>query len=97
MPDRFSPVGVGADRPELIVSAAMRRTAPAEWRVREWSDLLGVRPGLCGSCRHASLARSRRSVFLRCAMAESDPAFPRYPALPVDRCSAFSRSAGAEA
>jgi hypothetical protein len=56
---------------------------------RSWVGELGMRPGLCGSCRHARPARSPRSTFVRCALADRDPAFPRYPALPVERCAGF--------
>lgn len=56
----------------------------------------GVRPGLCATCRNARLLASRSSVFLRCALADVDPAFPRYPRLPVIECSGFDdRSDGA--
>ena len=51
-------------------------------------------PGLCGACVHRRLLRSRRSVFLRCALADGDPRFPRYPVLPVGNCSGFWRAAG---
>ncbi len=47
---------------------------------------LPVHPGLCASCRNLRLVRSRRSTFVRCALAEGDPRFPRYPALPVVEC-----------
>lgn len=49
----------------------------------------GVRPGLCAKCRNARVVASRSSVFLRCALADVDPAFPRYPRLPVIECSGF--------
>ncbi len=52
---------------------------------------LGGPPGLCASCRHASVLASRSSVFLRCGMAERDPAFPRYPRLPVVACRGYER------
>ena len=43
--------------------------------------------GLCGHCRHAKkLANDRGSEFLLCTLAEKDPAFRRYPALPVVKC-----------
>jgi hypothetical protein len=43
--------------------------------------------GLCASCRHARTQRSARgNTFWRCARAESDPRFLRYPPLPVARC-----------
>ncbi|MBK7949499.1 MAG: hypothetical protein IPK00_12345 [Deltaproteobacteria bacterium] len=43
--------------------------------------------GLCGSCLHLREQASRRgSVFYRCARADEDERYPRYPALPVLRC-----------
>jgi hypothetical protein len=52
-------------------------------------EQLGAEPGLCGSCVHRRLLGSRRSVFLRCALADSDPRFARYPALPVRSCAGY--------
>jgi len=47
--------------------------------------------GLCGSCRFRIEQGSRRgSVFHRCARADSDPTFARYPALPVLRCRGYA-------
>jgi len=46
--------------------------------------------GLCARCRMASVQRSGRgSRFWRCGRAEADPAFLRYPPLPVLRCPGF--------
>jgi hypothetical protein len=50
---------------------------------------LGQDPGLCRTCEHLRLLASPRSVFARCALADSDPAFPRYPPLPVLRCGGY--------
>ena len=50
---------------------------------------LSVPAGLCASCRHLRVLASPRSVFVRCGRAESDPAFPRYPPLPVVRCRGY--------
>ncbi|MFL6201003.1 MAG: hypothetical protein ACJ76J_17675 [Thermoanaerobaculia bacterium] len=44
-------------------------------------------PGLCATCEHLRLMASSRSVFVRCALAETDPRFLRYPPLPVVACS----------
>ena len=44
------------------------------------------RAGLCATCRHAEVLRSKRSAFLRCARADQDARFPRYPGLPVLSC-----------
>jgi hypothetical protein len=49
-----------------------------------------ARVGLCASCRFAALQRSARgSRFWRCRRADSDPAFLRYPPLPVLHCAGF--------
>jgi hypothetical protein len=43
--------------------------------------------GLCASCRHARIQQSARGGrFWRCARAEHDPRFRRYPPLPVRQC-----------
>ncbi|HZR80120.1 MAG TPA: hypothetical protein VFD92_03400 [Candidatus Binatia bacterium] len=44
-------------------------------------------PGLCAGCAHARrIASARGSTFWLCGLAERDPAFPRYPRLPVVAC-----------
>jgi len=49
-----------------------------------------ARVGLCASCRFAALQRSvRGGSFWRCLRADSDPAFTRYPPLPVRHCPGF--------
>lgn len=50
---------------------------------------LGASPVLCAECVHLRLIASPRSVFVRCGLAATDPAFPRYPALPVISCSGY--------
>ena len=57
-------------------------------------DELATHPGLCANCVHLRLMRSPRSTFVRCALAEADERFPRYPRLPVVRCEGYE--AGAE-
>jgi hypothetical protein len=60
-------------------------------------DLVAVlpgHPGLCASCRHAIVTRSRRSAYLRCGWAEVDPRFSRYPRLPVIDCDGYDRRDG---
>ncbi len=66
-------------------SSVGRRPAPGELA------RLGGPPGLCATCRHAAVLASLSSVFLRCGMAERDPAFPRYPRLPVVACRGYER------
>ena len=54
-----------------------------------------VPPGLCGECRHARRIETRNGpVFRLCERSKSDPAYPRYPALPVVRCPGFEPVAG---
>lgn len=45
--------------------------------------------GLCDRCAHARTVASRRSTFLACGRAATDPAYPRYPRLPVRACPGF--------
>jgi hypothetical protein len=48
--------------------------------------------GLCARCRMASVQRSARGGrFWRCGRADSDPAYRRYPPLPVLRCPGFEQ------
>ena len=47
-------------------------------------------PGLCGSCVNARIIESRRgSRFYMCELSRVDPAFPKYPPLPVVKCSGY--------
>jgi hypothetical protein len=44
--------------------------------------------GLCDSCRHQRLVHTTRgSTFSLCERSRSDPAYARYPRLPVLRCA----------
>ncbi|HEX2190944.1 MAG TPA: hypothetical protein VHG51_18695 [Longimicrobiaceae bacterium] len=48
-------------------------------------------PGLCAGCAHVRVVRSGKgSTFYLCEMSRVDPAFPRYPRLPVLRCRGFA-------
>ncbi len=47
-------------------------------------------PGLCASCTHAqTITSDRGSTFLRCALAATNPQFPKYPRLPVLTCTGW--------
>jgi hypothetical protein len=47
--------------------------------------------GLCETCAHARrIVSERASTFWLCRLAATDPRFPRYPRLPVVRCSGFA-------
>jgi len=51
-------------------------------------EKLGEALGLCSNCIHArTIASSKGSRFLLCQLSQSDPTFPKYPRLPVLRCS----------
>jgi hypothetical protein len=44
--------------------------------------------GLCDSCVHQRIVRNTRgSSFSLCERSRTDPAYPRYPRLPVTACS----------
>jgi len=50
--------------------------------------------GLCDRCARQRLIRNTRgSEFSLCELSKTDPAFPRYPRLPVVRCSGFRERA----
>ena len=62
--------------PEVETLASFRPTGPD--------------PGLCGSCRHGRrVVTLRGSQFWLCERSRSDPAFPRYPGLPVVTCRGY--------
>jgi len=49
--------------------------------------------GLCFTCRFKRAVTSRRgSTFFRCARAESDPRWPRFPPLPVRVCGGYEEA-----
>ena len=52
--------------------------------------------GFCAACRHAEILRSKRSAFLRCARADRDQRYPRYPGLPVLSCEGFEAQVAGE-
>jgi hypothetical protein len=45
--------------------------------------------GLCATCQHLRVAASKRSVFVRCGLADLDPRFSKYPPLPVVVCGGY--------
>ena len=60
---------------------------------------MSARPdnGLCDSCRHQRLVpNTRGSVFSLCERSRTDPAYPRYPRVPVLRCPGFEPAPGDE-
>jgi hypothetical protein len=54
------------------------------------------RIGLCATCRFMRRMESDRgSIFYLCHLSATDPAFPKYPRLPVLRCSGYRPLASA--
>lgn len=50
----------------------------------------GPRAGLCERCRHQRVVRNTRgSRFSLCERSREDPAYARYPRVPVLRCQGF--------
>jgi hypothetical protein len=46
--------------------------------------------GLCDTCLHQQLVRNTRgSTFSLCRRSRDDPAYPRYPRLPVLACPGY--------
>lgn len=56
------------------------------------------RVGLCADCIHSRRIKSSRgSLFLLCKLSETDPAFPKYPRVPVLSCSGYAPEDGTRA
>jgi hypothetical protein len=52
----------------------------------------GSQAGLCDSCAHQQLVHNTRgSTFSLCTRSRDDPAYPRYPRLPVLACPGYER------
>ena len=45
--------------------------------------------GLCARCRHARQVPTPRATFWLCERSATDPAYPKYPRLPVRTCPGF--------
>ena len=54
-----------------------------------------TRVGLCADCAFSRVIESPRgSTFYLCERSRTDPAFPKYPPLPVLRCCGYVRTHG---
>ena len=52
------------------------------------------RLGLCADCLYSKpIESARASKFYLCGLSTIDPAFPKYPRLPVVQCSGFKGTA----
>ena len=48
--------------------------------------------GLCDTCTYRrAVPNTRGSVFFLCERSRTDPAYPRYPRLPVLECAGYER------
>jgi hypothetical protein len=55
------------------------------------------RAGLCDTCAHQQLVRNTRgSTFSLCRRSREDPAYPRYPRVPVLSCQGYRERAPAD-
>jgi len=55
------------------------------------------RAGLCAQCRFMRMMKSDRSAtFYLCERSATDPAFPKYPRLPVLQCAGYERTSTPE-
>jgi hypothetical protein len=53
-----------------------------------------ARAGLCADCTHARrIASDRGAKFYLCELAAVDPAYRKYPALPMLRCAGYQSKA----
>jgi len=51
-----------------------------------------TRAGLCDTCAHQQEVRNTRgSVFSLCTRSRVDPAYPRYPRVPVLECAGYEQ------
>lgn len=49
--------------------------------------------GLCDGCRHQKLiGNTRGSTFSLCLRSKTDPAYPKYPRIPVLSCRGYERA-----
>lgn len=53
--------------------------------------------GLCATCTHVQVVTSSKGrTFYKCQLSETDPRFPRYPALPVIVCAGYRPIIGSD-
>ncbi len=53
--------------------------------------------GLCATCLRRRDVVTARSSFVFCTKSQTDPAFPKYPRLPVLTCAGYEPRPGADA
>ena len=76
-----------------VLTAATRPPLPPAASLCQNTSVFRIKPpeaGLCASCQHArQLSTQRGSTFWLCERGASDPAYPRYPPLPVRECAGW--------
>jgi hypothetical protein len=53
-------------------------------------DAVDATVGLCATCQYRRIIAGARSTFYLCERSFTDPRFPRYPPLPVNRCEGYT-------
>lgn len=54
---------------------------------------MSIPAGLCDTCVHQQVVRTTRgSSFSLCRRSRTDPAYPRYPRVPVTSCPGYEQS-----
>ncbi len=62
-------------------------------RLRDTDAMARPPAGLCDTCRQQRIIRNTRgSEFSLCERSRTEPAYPRYPRLPVTECPGWERS-----
>jgi hypothetical protein len=57
-----------------------------------WAPMARPPAGLCDTCAHQRVIRNTRgSSFSLCERSRTDPAYPRYPRLPVVECPGWEQ------
>ncbi len=57
------------------------------------SAAVSIPAGLCDTCVHQQVIRTTRgSSFSLCRRSRTDPAYPRYPRVPVKSCPGYEHS-----
>lgn len=64
-------------------------TPPPDSRLHD-----GPQPGLCADCEYTRrIVSGRGSVFYLCERSKTDPAYPKYPRMPVRQCAGYVHAA----
>ncbi len=80
-------MGIGVALYKVKYREASRSARPAGY-----SAMKRTPAGLCDSCAHQRLVRNTRgSEFSLCERSRSDPAYARYPPIPVRSCPGWQR------